>query len=119
MIIFSDSMDYFMPKKIPPSWRQKSGNLIAVEDMSDIHLANAIRMMVRMWSTIRPGEAPNHSKYQVLAYEAKRRGFIITIHTTPFILNGKSEFAEIHIPTGLSKIVAGFFPSELDSREYA
>jgi hypothetical protein len=107
-----------MPKKKKQGeWRTKDGRLIPIEKMTDEHLANSIRMIVRHWVHVtKPGYQPKSSHYNDLIYEAKKRNFIITILITPTTLNGKTEYAEISIPTPSSKIKAGFFPTELDSR---
>ena len=103
-----------MPKT-KTSWRQRDGSLISIDKMTDNHLANAIRMVVRQWNV--KGKRPTSTNFEMLYAEAKKREFKFRFSQEPLTLNGKTEYVDIYIPGPQSKVLAGFFPSELDSRE--
>ncbi len=106
-----------MAKKLDGIWKQKDGKQIKIGDMSDQHLANSIRMITRAWADSKYlGKVTSNLHYKALVAEAKKRKFQITLFDTPFLLNGRKEYVNVFIPQPLSRISAGFFPTEWDSR---
>lgn len=107
-----------MKKKTTNAWRMKDGSFIRTSSMSDIHLANAIRMLARLWL------GAGHDKesflkspsLKELMYEATKRKFQTHIPDEPYILNGKIEYIIVFQPDKSSKLSISFYPAELDSR---
>jgi hypothetical protein len=108
-----------MAKEKKAVWRMRDGKLISTASMTDAHLANSIRMIARAWLGKGHGIAKvqGNSNYIELNAEAKKRGFHILLKTQPYVLNGKSEWAEVIIPNPHSRISTNFFPSELEGRQ--
>lgn len=99
------------------SWKQRDGKTVEIADMTDTHLANALRMIGRTWGTSKYlGSVTKNSHFKSLSAEAKKRNFVITLLDKPKLIHGKKEYIDIFIPPPRSKIMANFFPTDIDSR---
>lgn len=108
-----------MTKKTEGIWRQSDGKVLKVAEMSDIHLSNAIKLVVRAWSESGYlGSVSRNTNYRNLTSEANKRGFKITLLIKPVTINGRKEHVDVFIPipTPRSKIAPSFFPTDWDSR---
>lgn len=105
-----------MAKKIERTWKQKDGKSIPISQMEDSHLANALKMMARTWAEAHLSKVTSSILFKDLSNEAKRRGFQITFLAKPITHNGRLEYVDVFIPTPRSRLAAGFFPTDWDSR---
>lgn len=105
--------------KLPadPAWTMKDGTRIPYKDMLDNHLANAIRMVAR--SLHKPsylGIPHKDSKFKALCEEARRRKFTVTLLSKSITINGREEYADVRVPSSLSKLSPLLSPTDIDSR---
>lgn len=100
------------------SWRMRNGHEIKLVDMTDNHLANAMRMVAR--SHHKSGghyeTLFRNKSFDNLLKEGKRRGFKVSSSPLPVVHNNKVEYVEIYIPNAMAKISHLFFSSDHDSR---
>lgn len=110
----ADGIDMAPRKKRTDVWKMRDGREILLTSMSDNHLANAIKMVAR--NCHKPGylgKMQTDNSFKKLVREAERRKFIISTLNTP----NQNECVNVYIPPHTrSKISAGFFPSDWDSR---
>lgn len=104
-------------KKAAQVWKLRDGSEISLADMTDPHLENAIKMVARnCHKRGYLGEMTADRSFLKLVDEAKRRKFKVSILNTPIQKDGRYEYVDVWIPTPRSKLAAGFFPSDWDSR---
>lgn len=107
-----------MAKKYEAVWKTKDGKKIEVATMEDSHLSNAIKMVCRSWGECgKLDKLKTNVTYKPLLDEAKKRKFVLIFNSSPNMMsNGRKEYVDVFIPSPRSKIAAGFFPTEWDSR---
>lgn len=110
--IFEADRDYAMAKANEGTWKRKDGKRINIVDMSDSHLANALRMVGRTWQD----KVKLNTNFKSLSAEARKRGFQISFLDPPIQMNGREEYIEVFIPTPRSKLSPMILPTDWDSR---
>lgn len=116
---YAEALDAMARKKAAQVWKLRNGNEILLADMEDSHLDNAIKMVARnCHKRGYLGEMTTDKSFIKLVDEAKRRKFKVSILNTPIQKDGRYEYVDVWIPTPRSKLAAGFFPSDWDSRPH-
>lgn len=103
--------------KLNQKWKMRDGKVIHISEMSDPHLANAIKALVRNWiDKGNKSKVSNNPHYKNLTNEARKRKFSITVLEKPTKVKGKEEYVEIIVPSSMSKISSNFITTDWDSR---
>lgn len=90
----------------PVTWKRRDGSIMEIADMTNQHLANSVKMLCRLWK----GKVHSSKKFKELYKEAKKRKFQIFIHTSPIIINGREEYADVLIFSNIRDISISIIP---------